>query len=100
MEAWSNPGKSPPKATGEAAADQCRRGRPLSWAIPQVDTHWTRRMSGAIWTGSSSCPWLTADASLTAPPFSSHLLGFCHDQLGWRFVVLGFFQVEMISHFF
>lgn len=61
---------------------------------------WMQGISSAIWMGSSSCPWLAADASLTAPSFQLRLLGFCCDQLGWSFVVLGFFQVEIISHFF
>lgn len=75
-------------------------GRSAEPSREDARVQWMQGISGAIWMGSSSCPWLHADASLTAPSFQLCLLGFCCDQLGWSFVVLGFFQVEIISHFF
>lgn len=52
---------------------------------------WMQGMSCAIWTGSSSCPWLAVDASLTAPSFqlavslASAAISWDGDLLSWVF---------------
>ena len=48
-------------------------------------------MSGAIWTGSSACPWLAADASLTAPSFQLPSPWLLLRSAGLEFCCLGFF---------
>lgn len=52
---------------------------------------WMQQISRAIWTGSSSCPWLAADASLTAPSFQLPSPWLLLRSAGLSFVVLVFF---------
>lgn len=78
---------------GKAGADQCCGGRPLIPALPQEDTRvkWMQGISSAIWTGSSSSPWLTADASLTAPSFQLPSPWLQPRSAGLEFCCLGLF---------
>lgn len=52
---------------------------------------WMQQISQAIWTGSSSCPWLAADASLTAPSFQLPSPWLLLRSAGLEFCRPGFF---------
>lgn len=69
------------------------QGRLLGQALSQENTHvkWTQGISGAIWTSSSSCPWLATDASLTAPSFQLPSPWLLLRSAGLEFCCPGFF---------